>query len=194
MNNYFLAITLFLPIFVSKANGVNLDPKFVLLFISSVLFLLMIAGWMVSIRENEKRAANRFLLLALILPLPYLIVAFAEFSSQIPASVLMGVTTLMALVYIIPAGNNKSWRQAVPTSRIDERNTMFSTFPDPSLKLPNISCTKPTVLFVEKSTRVWPWKAINQLLARSRGGSYTTAGAVILVLPDISMRFVAHTY
>jgi len=64
--------------------------------------------------------------MAVILPLPYLFIAFAEFTSQIPASILMGVTTLMVLVYIIPAGKNKSWRQAVPTSRIDERNTMFS--------------------------------------------------------------------
>jgi len=58
----------------------------------------MIAGGIVSIREREKRAANRFLLMAVILPLPYLFIAFAEFTSQIPASILMGVTTLMALV------------------------------------------------------------------------------------------------
>jgi reductive dehalogenase len=111
---------------VSKANSVNLDSKFVLLFTSAVLFLLMAVGWIVSINEREKRAANRFLFLAFLLPLPYIFIAFAEFTSQIPAAILMGVTTLMVLVYIIPTGKNKSWRQVLPTSRIDERLTMFS--------------------------------------------------------------------
>ena len=104
----------------------NLDSQIVLLFTCAVIFLIVIAGWIVSIHEKEKRAANRFLLLAVILPLPYLIVAFSEFDTPQAAAILMGVTTLMVLVYFIPVGKNKSYRQVVPQSRIDERDTMFS--------------------------------------------------------------------
>ena len=89
--------------------------------------MLMLAAAIISFHENEKRAATRFLWLALILPLPYLLIAFADFSFQPYLAIfLISITFLLVIILIFPSGKNKSYRQLLPQNKIDERDTMFS--------------------------------------------------------------------
>ena len=98
-----------------------------LILIAISLFILSCWAAVVSVLEKEKRAAGRFLWLAVLLPLPYLLVALVNFEYQYSASLLLlAVTFLTLLAFLWPIGANKSYRQPVPSERIDERNTMFS--------------------------------------------------------------------
>lgn len=87
----------------------------------------MFYGWAISLIENEKKAANRFLLLAILLSLPYFLVAFIDFQNkELVASALIVLTFLIALFLFFPSGRNRKYTQEIPLKKIDERDTMFS--------------------------------------------------------------------
>jgi len=92
-----------------------------------ILFVFFFYVCIVSILENEKRAASRALLLALILPLPFLFVGLYNFPFQEQAGLILIVLTVLALIIVFfPGFNLKSIKEEIPSSRIDERDSMFS--------------------------------------------------------------------
>ena len=99
-----------------------------LLLIIAVIFFITLSGaGIISLLEHEKRAAGRFFVFALFLPLPYLSFAFFEFSLKFELGLLLTLLTFgPVLLFLIPMGNRKNWISPQPVRRIDERDTMFS--------------------------------------------------------------------
>ncbi len=92
-----------------------------------LIFLLGFAAFWVSFDEKELRAAKYFLVIAIIFPMAYFLLAILETQWKTEAStILLGLTYIPLLLFLIPAGKRKSWRQSVPEKQIDERDTMFS--------------------------------------------------------------------
>lgn len=96
-----------------------------------VIGLVLLSGMLIfalaSKRENEPRAVRRALLLALALPLPYLLVAIIPFRQQIIISALLVlITVLAAVVLAFPAASRTMEENETPHSRFDERDIMFS--------------------------------------------------------------------
>ncbi len=77
-------------------------------------------------RENEKRAARRALMLAIILPAPYFTTAFINQPWQsLAAQLLLVLFVFPVLLFLIP---HRKSRESIPApkGRIDERDIMFS--------------------------------------------------------------------
>lgn len=107
-------------------NELSLLSK-TLLVIGILNFLLLLFSSIISYRENERRAAVRLLLLSVILPLPFLIIASVSFIYQSLLSViLLLLTVIVILLLIIPMGKKHITEDDTPKSRIDERDVMFS--------------------------------------------------------------------
>ena len=94
--------------------------------IGTVLALFFLYFAYVSWRENEYRAVRQALILAFLLPTPYILITFvaAPWQSYV-ASFLLLLIILPAIVLLIP---RKKRKEAVPRprGRIDERDIMFS--------------------------------------------------------------------
>jgi ferredoxin len=85
--------------------------------------LAAIASW----RENEPRAAARLLGVAVLAPLPFLVVlAMPSHAVEYTGAGLLGVTLLTAIVFLIPTGSKHRAERDTPTTRVDERDIMFS--------------------------------------------------------------------
>ncbi len=99
-----------------------------LLFLFGVLFALaFVYAAFISLREKETRAARKFLLSAVLLPLPFVLTAVFSFPFKgVVLAILMLAVILTLCIYFLPFGKNKSYRQVIPVQRIDERDTMFS--------------------------------------------------------------------
>jgi ferredoxin len=81
----------------------------------------------VSHQEEEPIATQRALILALLLPIPYVaVVLIPEPWRTVAASLLVGVTALTALILLLPMGNRIEDVDDTPSGRIDERDIMFS--------------------------------------------------------------------
>jgi len=101
--------------------------------VGAILFIIMLYTSLVSLREHESRAALRSLILAAILPLPYLAAGFIGHANShghghgvtLPL-VLLSITALGLLFVFFPAGRRTKVEDDTPRRRIDERNTMFS--------------------------------------------------------------------
>jgi len=98
--------------------------NFTLILIGFSLFLFMIYFAFVSIRENEYRAARRAFLLAIILPLPYLITGF--YANDDISLFLLGLTSLIFIIMFVPLKTKILRDKDLPVKRIDERDIMFS--------------------------------------------------------------------
>ena len=97
------------------------------LMIAILVFLALGYSAIVSIKENELKAARRFFVASLLLPLPFLVFAFVEFGYKHETGIAVLVfLTILLILFIFPFGQNKKYRQTVPVTRIDERDTMFS--------------------------------------------------------------------
>ncbi len=99
-----------------------------LLLLFGILFLAsMIVAAIVSISENESKAAKRFLLTGLFLSIPYFLLAAFSFPGK---EILFSLFVLLPLggliLFFIPFGKNRAYRQVIPAICIDERDTMFS--------------------------------------------------------------------
>jgi ferredoxin len=93
------------------------------------VLLVLALAWagIVSWREGEPRAAGVFLVAAVTLPVPYLVVGLVAFEGRVPSAVaLLGLTTLVLVVLVVPTGRAPSAGDDTPTTRIDERDVMFS--------------------------------------------------------------------
>ncbi len=91
-----------------------------------ILFLLGCTyAAVVSYREGEPRATRVLLLLAILLPAPFLAAGFGTFHGHTLLGAILVVTVVAAAVaLLIPTGGVAS--DDVPHSRIDERDIMFS--------------------------------------------------------------------
>jgi reductive dehalogenase len=105
----------------------------ILITIGVILAVFMISFAIVSLRENEPRAAKRAFLLALPLPLPFLILGISGvFWQSAPAlltivsALLLALTFGTGLVLLLPIGNRLIAEKETPHNRIDERDIMFS--------------------------------------------------------------------
>ena len=98
-----------------------------LVFTALLLFVVSIWGALVSVQEKEKKAAERFLMLAIFLPLPYLFLIFFKFEHHAILTIILLVLTYGSLfILLIPTGIIKTYKNAIPDHQIDERDTMFS--------------------------------------------------------------------
>lgn len=101
--------------------------RFITMACGFAVFGLMISFAIASLAENERRAADRALLLALVLPIPYLLVSFFSFAGQVLVAWFLVLCALFAaLVYIVPIGPRNVIENDGPRSRVDERDIMFS--------------------------------------------------------------------
>jgi ferredoxin len=92
-----------------------------------VLFLLLGLSAEMSWREGEPFAARRLGSMAVLLALPYLAVGVVAFpGGEIVAGVLVAVAVVVALVALFPLPVRASQVADIPTTRIDERDIMFS--------------------------------------------------------------------
>ncbi len=94
---------------------------------AGVLILGVLAAMVVvSLRENEPRAAIRALLLTVGLPFPFLVAGFGAYPHQdLVAGTLLAVTGLFLFVLTLPTRAPR-FEDDTPTKRFDERDTMFS--------------------------------------------------------------------
>ena len=91
------------------------------------LLALLVYAAVQSLAENETRAAMRFLPFAVFAPLPFFVAGgLALQSSSVPAVLLLAFTGLIAAAFAIPTGTTALPGDDTPTTRIDERDTMFS--------------------------------------------------------------------
>jgi ferredoxin len=97
------------------------------LAVGAVVFVLLLLAALVSLFESEFRAARRTLLLSVLVPLPYVLVGLFDFSLQAPLTVLLlAVTGAAVVLLLIPLGRRTISENETPTTRIDERDIMFS--------------------------------------------------------------------
>lgn len=93
----------------------------------ALLFLLLMWVRIVSLGEREMIAARRALVLAFLIPVPYLVFAWLPLpGGAIPGILLAALTLAMGAVVVIPNGRPVGLADPSPTSRIDERTIMFS--------------------------------------------------------------------
>lgn len=91
------------------------------------LFLIMLLFSLVSRREEEPLATRRALILAFLLPIPYLVAGLIDFGLQTAVClVLLGIPFLMATLLLFPAGDTLPREDDTPKTRVDERDIMFS--------------------------------------------------------------------
>jgi ferredoxin len=90
-------------------------------------FLALAWAGGVSWREEQPRAAALFFLLSVVVPVPFLVVGLGTFEGRTPAAVaLLSVTAVAAAVLVFPTGRPRIAGDDTPTTRIDERDVMFS--------------------------------------------------------------------
>lgn len=99
----------------------------ILIIIGGVLFSLMIVFSIFSLKEKESKAASRALLLAIILPIPYLLIALIAFPFQKEAVLfLILLTALVLIVLSFPTKKIKDAENESPDYKYDERDIVFS--------------------------------------------------------------------
>jgi ferredoxin len=99
-----------------------------LAFTVGLILLLSLAYAAIQSRwENEGRAAGIFTVLAALIPLPYILTGVVEFdyATQL-ATLLVTLTGLTLLIFVVPTRGRSITDDDTPTTRIDERDIMFS--------------------------------------------------------------------
>jgi ferredoxin len=94
---------------------------------SALAVAVLVGAAIVSHFEREPRATGVFLLLAVLLPLPYFAATFLEFRGQAAIAVgLLVIPVACVLVLLLPIGKKTVLDDTTPRSRVDERDIMFS--------------------------------------------------------------------
>ena len=90
-----------------------------------ILFFLFAAIF--SIIEREKRAVAMSVLLAILVPAPFLIVGFVSFpNKELLSIILILITFLTAVILFFPSIKKRDTSVSTPQNRFDERDAMFS--------------------------------------------------------------------
>lgn len=99
----------------------------VLTFMAATVGGLLLWVHLVSRREHEPIAARRSLLAALVLPLPFLVVAWLPVPGATAlAWVLITLLLLPLIVFLVPTGQPQGFANDQPDRFVDERTIMFS--------------------------------------------------------------------
>lgn len=97
------------------------------LVVGVALFGFLLYASRASWREGERRATALFFLLAVTAPLPFVLVGALGFRAEAGAAVgLLAATAVGLLVWLLPLGRARRLEYDIPTTRIDERDIMFS--------------------------------------------------------------------
>ncbi|MCK5052651.1 MAG: 4Fe-4S dicluster domain-containing protein [Anaerolineales bacterium] len=95
--------------------------------IGVLLLALMFGAVIVSIKENEFRAAGRIALLGVLLSLPYLVVGFIPFPYHEIAAIFLLITAALAVaILLVPVGQKQITEDDTPKILVDERDIMFA--------------------------------------------------------------------
>ena len=94
------------------------------LITGSILFLFLMYSVIISLYENEKRAAFRLFLLSVLTVFLYIFPYFSELP-ELYFQLVSGISLITFLVLIIPL-NGKQYKTEISDNQIDERNIMFS--------------------------------------------------------------------
>ena len=100
--------------------------SFIPLLTGSVFLLFFVYAACVSFREKEPAAAKRFLTAGILLAVLFAVAAVPFPGNRILFGLLMTATVTGVLIFFLPNGRHKEYRQVKPAVRIDERDTMFS--------------------------------------------------------------------
>ena len=78
-------------------------------------------------KDSYQTLSKRFFVSSIFIPLPLLIFSIFEYNykHEIIIALLILIFSIL-LIFLIPFGKNKKYRQTIPVKRIDERDTMFS--------------------------------------------------------------------
>ena len=98
--------------------------KIVAIIFGIIFFLFFFYFGVVSIKENEKRAANRAFVLALVLPIPFILIPVIF--DEIYSIILISITILFGMILFFPVKIKMSRENEIPSRRYDERDIMFS--------------------------------------------------------------------
>jgi len=99
----------------------------IVLLTGGLIFLLVLITVLISIFEHEKLAAQRLLLIAFILVIPYIAAALPDYPWKNNVEwVLLGITVLIPLFFFIPVGSAIEQGNNIPSAGYDERDIMFS--------------------------------------------------------------------
>jgi ferredoxin len=99
----------------------------VLLALGATLLTTLVAAAWTSLKEGEPRAAAITFLLALVVPAPFLLAGLFDFASQTQvAAVLLTLLVIAGVFLLLPGGVPRLADDDTPTTRIDERDIMFS--------------------------------------------------------------------
>ncbi len=86
-----------------------------------------LAAFVISLIENEKSAAYRFLIVFLSIGSLFLFLSFSDTDVlMIVKLAIIMMTCVLLLLFLLPVGQKRAWKQQMPSLRIDERHTMFS--------------------------------------------------------------------
>jgi ferredoxin len=95
--------------------------------IGVILFFFLLYTAIVSVRENEPRAARRLFTLAFVGAAPFILAGWLPFKGQIViATGMLGVTALAGSWFLLPWGRRKILEVDTPSVRVDERDIMFA--------------------------------------------------------------------
>ncbi len=93
------------------------------------LFGALVYAAVVSHLEREPRAVRRSILLAVLLPVPFVVLGLVSFPLQpLVLGSLLALTALIALAFVLPVGRGGALEDDTPQGRIDERDIMFSRY------------------------------------------------------------------
>ncbi len=100
---------------------------FISIAVGAAVFLFLLYFAVVSYQEEELLAVRRAAMLAILLPIPYLAAGGLDLRWQTPISLVLLIISALALVVpLLPIGNTFPDENDIPTTRIDERDIMFS--------------------------------------------------------------------
>jgi ferredoxin len=127
MNNLILTLAGFDPARAGLSGFYHNPLNLLLIFIGGILLLFFAYAWIISIKENEKRAASMILLFGLIVIFPLVFLLFFEFQNrEMVAWIVIVLYILLPLLLFLPFDKKHFQTADEPTVRIDERDIMFS--------------------------------------------------------------------
>jgi len=94
--------------------------------IGIVIFLFLVYGSIISVLEKEIRASFRMLFTSFIAASPYIIIGFFLPLDQTLNIILLVCTLILFIILFFPINFQKKTLNQKPSSRIDERDIMFS--------------------------------------------------------------------
>ena len=104
-----------------------LTQDLLLAVVGAALFAALAWAAVESVGEGEPRAARRLFALALMAPLPFIAVtAVPGNAGQVSGLVLLALPLLGSIALAVPTGSRHRAERDTPTTRIDERDIMFS--------------------------------------------------------------------